>query len=189
MKKIRILCCAVVLCISFFACWAKPGESHMRVTCTNETIIGKCSWYKNTHRAAVNPKLKSKFVAMRWDYKALAEHWNLTYANQWDMKKKVLDKLSKSVIRLVHKDKEGNIHIAFGRPADWGPHPKTGRTIDLDKNILKQLNCETDDLIAATLIDGSEMTKEEKEKLVEKSVTISADCIDVINQLKDLQGA
>ena len=140
-----------VLVILFIACFplniqAKRKPCHVKVSEFQKPYSGKCSWFRVDKTSAINPNAEN-YVAMRWDYKKLANHWGFKGKKSTT---KVVEKL-KSCWVLVKNPETGK--KTWGKPADWGPAAWTGRIIDLDPDIMEDLECETDDRLVATLYE------------------------------------
>lgn len=128
-----------ILCIVYnYGIDAKTKPCHIRVDAFNKPYKGKCSWFKINKKAAINPKAKN-YVAMRWDYKALAQQWGI---KQNEVKLILKD----SWVLLINPE---NGKRSWGQCADWGPAKWTGRCMDLDPAIMKILECKTDDVLIA----------------------------------------
>lgn len=104
-------------------------------------VEGKCSWFVAGRKAAINSKAGPYYCAMRWDYDALAEELGVD-------RSEVKAELAKCTV-LVYSRETGKSVVC--KVADWGPHKKTGRTIDLSQKAISVLESETDDVLVATL--------------------------------------
>lgn len=132
----------------------KKPIKHTSVQEIKKPYMGKCSWFEINSNAAINPNAHN-YVAMRWDYDALAKKWNLMDYNKktkkWKPNKsKVVKKLKTCWVLIENPKTKGKI---WGRPADWGPAKWTGRHIDLDPTIMHKIDCVTDDVLIATLYE------------------------------------
>jgi len=129
-------------------------EETIEVKKPGEIIIGKCSTYHNTYNSAINPKLRKYYVAMRWDYQSLIKHWDIKRTKNKSETKLVKEKLARCQVKITKYDSKTNKKIVkYGKPADYGPAPYTGRVIDLCPKLAKDLKVETDDIVYVTLID------------------------------------
>lgn len=138
----------IILCFVWFPqdLQAKRKPSHIKVSEFKTPYSGKCSWFHADKTSAINPNAKN-YVAMRWDYEKLAKHWGF---NSKKSTKKVVEKLKNCWV-LIKNPETGK--KTWGKPADYGPAPWTGRIIDLDPNIMKNLECKTDDHLVAILYE------------------------------------
>lgn len=146
----------VVIFSCFFnsQCFAKHKRNNVAVRKPGDVIIGKCSTYRNTHESAINPKLRKDYVAMRWDYDALIDYWDIKRNKYKSATKLVKEKLAKCKVKITKYDSKTNKKIVrYGKPADYGPHPYTGRVIDLCPKLAKDLKVKTDDIVFVTLIE------------------------------------
>ena len=149
MKILKIILIALFLTIPIITTYAKRKPCDIMVDTFKEPYKGKCSWFEINGKAAINPKADN-YVAMRWDYKALAKHWDI---NDGKINSKVIEKL-KTCWVLIKNPENGK--KTWGRCADWGPAKWTGRHIDLDPDIMKKLKCSTDDVLIATLYENKQ---------------------------------
>lgn len=130
----------LVIFISFEDCNANLSNCNIVVKKPNTSYEGRCSWFKINKKAAINHKAQN-YVAMRWDYDSLSKHWGIE-------KSKVKNKLKNCWV-LVKNPNNGK--AIWCRPGDYGPARWTGRSIDCDPKILKNLDCQTDDILVASL--------------------------------------
>lgn len=54
--------------------------------------------------------------------------------------------LRRSYVKIIFKDK-----FVFAECSDWGPHPDTGRIIDVSPEVMKRLGTKTDDIVECIL--------------------------------------
>ena len=101
---------------------------------TELVVAGLCSWFVVSPSAAINPEPGSYYVACRWDYDAIAKDLGIP---RKDVKRRLRSTLVK-----VRNPRTG-ITIS-AQIADWGPHERTGRAIDMSRGLMKDLMLETD---------------------------------------------
>jgi hypothetical protein len=68
-------------------------------------------------------------------------------AMRWNYAKTPRKTLRRSVVRV-----SANGVTIFVRPVDWGPHERTGRTIDLSPGAAAALRVKTDNIVSAELV-------------------------------------
>lgn len=106
-----------------------------------EPVVGKCSWFQADKSSAINPNPPEHYVACRFDYKALSKDLKC--------KRKEVKSLLKDMV--VEVTNIANGKTLFASVADWGPHRRTGRAIDLSKKLLDDLDLRTDDHVKFVL--------------------------------------
>lgn len=103
----------------------------------NIFIAGACSWFLLTGSAAINVSPGPYYIACRWDYSHIA--------NQIGVPRKEVKNRLKNAVAHVENPKTGK-RIKC-RIADWGPHRRTGRAVDMSKGLMKALGVETDQIV------------------------------------------
>lgn len=78
------------------------------------------------------------YIACRWNYQELARR-GITRAKL---------RQCRCVVRSIAEPKK----FALCYPADWGPHPDTGRVADLSPGAARELGLRTDDRVTVTLV-------------------------------------
>lgn len=153
MKLLNIVVATLLLCVNpLQGVDAKRKPCYIMVDEFGEPYKGKCSWFRINKNAAINPKADN-YVAMRWDYKALAKHWGIEGKR---VRGRTAARLRNCWV-LIENPKNGK-HV-WGRCADWGPAKWTGRHIDLDPDIMDKIDCVTDDVLIATLYEDRSITQ------------------------------
>jgi hypothetical protein len=127
-------------------------------------ISGKISWFggkkditmKPTESLALYPTitrdwmdypfLNQFYCAMRWDYDEIAKNLVLS-------RSEVKDRLRNAEIVVEFQSKFMPVI-----PVDWGPHPKTGRIIDVSKTVMGKFGCQTDDTVIIYLPNWVRLT-------------------------------
>lgn len=72
-------------------------------------------------------------------------------AFRWNYKKYPKNYLKKCLIKIECK-KNGQVKTVTVKPKDYGPHPRTGRIIDVSPGAMKKLGIKTDDTVTVYLI-------------------------------------
>ena len=122
------------------------------------TITGKCSYFGGPNDNGVAPNEGLAFIYSVEDkpevflpYQpegttGLARRLNpyIDYvACRWDYMTTPTDLLLTK--RALIRGEDGRETLAF--PADWGPHPDTGRVVDLSPGVFEELGLKTDDVV------------------------------------------
>jgi hypothetical protein len=92
------------------------------------------------------PIVKQNYCALRFDYDAIAQAQTLSLAE-------VKDWIRKAEIVVEFNGKSMPVI-----PVDWGPHPRTGRVIDVSQFVMGKLGCRTDDTVTVIIPDWLKLT-------------------------------
>lgn len=70
-------------------------------------------------------------------------------AMPWDYSLTPKPLLRRGYVKVFNPKSQINVNLT---PIDWGPHPDTGRLVDVSEAAMKILECRTDDVVECTLI-------------------------------------
>lgn len=102
---------------------------------TELIVAGLCSWFAIGPSAAINPEPGPYYVACRWDYDSISRDLDIP---RRDVKRRLRS-------TLVHVTNPRTGKTMAAQIADWGPHKRTGRAIDMSKGLMLALGLKTDD--------------------------------------------
>jgi len=92
------------------------------------------------------PIIRQNYCAIRFDYNAIAQSEVISLSE-------VKDRIRNAEIVIEFKGKSMPVI-----PVDWGPHPKTGRIIDVSRTVMGKLGCRTDDIVIVYLPNWLKLT-------------------------------